>query len=158
MSTKAKQLEEFIDGLGLPNFKGREFTSYWSRTKNGVRNSVPHESLWLKIVPTLVVLQRFRTEIGSSITLLSTYRSAAYNKAIGGAAASFHMQFMAIDFDCQTGVAVDWASILRSYRGQNFQLPGIHGEYGFHGGIGVYIGRNFVHLDTRGSDSDWQVQ
>ena len=39
----ASELEEYIDGLGLTYFRGREFTPYWSRTcgSGGIRNSAP---------------------------------------------------------------------------------------------------------------------
>jgi hypothetical protein len=32
MATKAQQLEEFIDRLGLRHFKGSEYTPYWTKT------------------------------------------------------------------------------------------------------------------------------
>lgn len=105
--TKTERLEYFIDGLNLPNFKGKEFTPYWSRMRNGVRNSVPPEALWPNIVRTLVVLQALRTDLGASIGLTSTYRSPAYNTAIAGAGGSYHMHFIAIDFTCVSGRPAD---------------------------------------------------
>lgn len=149
----SRDFELFVDGLSLPNFRGREFTPYWSRVRSGVRNGVPPESLWNNIVPTLVVLQKLRTELGVWITLTSTYRRPAYNRAIAGAGASFHMDFKAIDFSCATGSPSDWARSLKGYRGQAFDLPGIHGDYIFRGGVGIYD--TFVHIDTRGWDANW---
>jgi N-acetylmuramoyl-L-alanine amidase len=153
--TKAQLLEKFIDNLSLPNFQGAEFTPYWSKVRNGQKNLVPPDSLWLNVVPTLVVIQRLRTELGVPISINSSYRSPAYNMAIGGAAASFHIKFMAIDFHCKSGTAQDWGQKLKSYRGDQFDLPGVHGSFAFYGGIGIYPTQNFVHLDTRGSDADW---
>ena len=151
--TKSEQHEFFIDGLGLPNFKGKEFTPYWSRTRNGVKNSLPPEALWPNIIRTLVVLQALRTDLGSSISLLSTYRSPAYNTAIAGAGASFHMEYKAIDFTCASGTPADWARKLKSYRGKKFTVPGMNESYVFRGGVGLYP--TFVHVDTRGTDANW---
>lgn len=146
-------LEQFIDGFGLPNFRGSEFTPYWSRRRNGVSNSVPPRVLWPNIAPTLAVLQSFRSEFGSIVRLSSTYRSVPYNNAIGGAGESQHTQFRAIDFICHTGTPSAWANLLKSYRGRNFTNPQTGDDFVFRGGIGVY--RTFVHIDTRGYDADW---
>jgi len=153
MGTKAQQFEEFIDRLGLRHFKGSEFTPYWSRVTKGVKNSVPPESLWTNIIPTIIILDEFREQLGSAITLLSTYRSPAYNTAVGGEPASFHMKFRAIDFSCGNGSPLEWAKTLRSWRGKKFSLPRNSGEFEFRGGIGKYP--TFVHVDTRGQDANW---
>jgi len=154
--SSADQLEKFIDGLGLTHFKGREFTPYWSRIKNNVSNSVPPKSLWPNIARTLVLLDRFRSEIGVPVRLLSTYRDFDYNKAIGGAGGSMHMEFRAIDFTCASGTPASWAQKLRGYRGQVFRDPHTGDDFRFRGGIGVYPNSHFVHIDTRGNDADWQ--
>jgi hypothetical protein len=151
----AAVVEAFIDRLGFPHFKGSEFTPYWSRVRNGVKNSAPPEELWKNIVPTLAVLERFRTEFGSPVTLLSTYRSPKYNKAVGGAAKSQHEQFSAIDFTCRTGKPKQWAELLRSFRGKQFQNPHTGESFTFRGGVGIYVASHFVHVDTRGKDADW---
>jgi hypothetical protein len=151
----ATRFEQFIDGLGLPNFSGAEFTPYWSRVRNGVRNSAPPERLWANIVPTLAVLQRFRTEFGRPVQLLSTYRSPDYNRAVGGATGSMHKEFRAIDFTVSAGNPTQWAKVLRGYRGKTFRDPHRGQDFTFRGGIGIYTSSNFVHVDTRGNDVDW---
>ena len=153
MPTKAEQHEEFIDRLGLRHFNGAEFTPYWSRTRNGVKNSVPHESLWPNIIPTLIVLDELRETLGAVITLTSTYRSPAYNAAIKGEPGSFHMKYRAIDFQCASGSPSQWAQRLKSFRGRSFTLPGNGGTFAFRGGVGLYP--TFVHVDTRGTDANW---
>ncbi len=150
-----KDFEQFIDRLELRYFKGSEFTPYWNRVKNGVSNSVPPISLWNNIINTIVILDALRHEIGASITMLSTYRSPRYNTAVGGEPASFHMKFMAIDFNCSEGTPLSWATQLREWRGKSFDLPGNAGSFVFHGGIGVYTNDSFVHVDTRGYDKNW---
>jgi len=147
--TKSQQLEQFIDGLGLRYFKGKEFTPYWSRTKRGVRNSVPPEALWPNIITTLLVLDEIRHRLGAGVTLCSTYRSPAYNAKLEGASkASFHMRFNAIDFSCSKGTPKEWAALARRLSGSMIDLPGGQGTFKFIGGIGTYP--TFVHIDTRG--------
>ena len=153
--TKSENLELMIDSLNLPNFRGRELTPYWSRTRGGVKNSIPPEALWMNIIPTLVVLQEFRTQYGSPISLIGTYRSPEYNRAVGGAGGSLHMQFLVIDFQCEEGTAMEWARLLRSFRGQRFQISGMHGKFTFTGGIGTYRADNFVHIDCRTKNQNW---
>ena len=150
--TKAKQLEQFIDSIGLRYFKGREFTPYWSRVRKGVKNSVPHESLWPNIAQTLIVADAVRHKLGAPMTVTSSYRSPAYNAAVGGAPASLHLRFNALDLSCSNpGKA---AAIADSLRGMKFVSPASGGgTFEFRGGIGTYP--TFVHLDTRGHDADW---
>lgn len=147
-------LEQFLDHLGLVHFKGKEFTPYWSRYRGKVQNSCPPEALWHKIIPTLVVLDAIREALNAPIELLSTYRSPAYNAAVGGEAGSFHMRFMAVDFTADCG-ARELHRLAKSMRGRLFKLPGNLGNFRYAGGIGLYVGSNFVHIDCRGTDANW---
>jgi len=150
--TKVQQLEQFIDSLGLRYFKGREFTPYWSRVKNGVKNSIPHESLWPNIVQTLIIADEVRHKLGAPMAVTSSYRSPAYNKAVGGAPASLHLRFNALDLSCSSPAKA--AAIADSLRGKVFANPTSGGgTFIFAGGIGTYP--SFVHIDTRGYDADW---
>jgi hypothetical protein len=150
--TLSSALETYIDGLGLQYFKGRELTPYWSRSCGNIRNSVPPQNLWTNIAPTLTVLNRLRRDLKGAITITSSYRDSDYNACVGGVSNSQHRFFMAVDFVAKTGTPAVWAAKLRSYRGQQFTIPGI-GNYTFKGGIGTYS--SFVHLDTRGYNADW---
>lgn len=155
-STPEKELEALIDSWKLPNFRGAEFTPYWSKVRDGVRNSMPPRELWSAIARTLAALQRLRTDLGAPISLTSTYRSTAYNAVIGGEPNSYHTKFLAIDFTCSAGDPEEWGERLRSYRGKRFIDPATKKTFTFRGGVGIYSSRNFVHLDTRGYDSDWR--
>lgn len=148
----AVELEHFIDGLGLRWFKGKEFTPYWSRTRGSVRNSIPPEALWPNIVKTLIVVDEMREIIGKPIGVTSSYRSPAYNRAVGGEPMSYHMQFKALDIHSPVGPAI-LAKTARLLRGKRFDLPGNAGSFTFRGGIGTYP--TFVHVDTRGYDANW---
>jgi uncharacterized protein YcbK (DUF882 family) len=145
-------LEEFIDSLGLRHFKGKEFTPYWSRVRNGVKNSEPPRELWENIIPTLVVLDELRERTGKPISLLSTYRNPNYNRVVGGATQSHHKNFNAIDFT--GGLAPsEYARILKGMRNERFVNPLTGKKFTFLGGVGKYPG--FTHLDTRGHNADW---
>jgi len=146
--------EAFVDRLKLRHFRGAEFTEYWTRTRKGVSNSLPADSLWPNIIPTLIVLDEIREQAGEAVTILSTYRSPRYNAAVGGEPASFHMRFMAIDFTANAG-AKRLHEIAQSLRGRKFKLP-VRGEFTFNGGIGLYVRSNFVHIDCRNYAANWK--
>lgn len=139
----------YVQSLGLKYFKPYEFLVMGHQHANpnspafGL-NKKPPQKLWPKIAPTARILDRARELLGAPIVTLSVYRSPDYNKKIGGATRSEHMNFTAIDFlvKASSGPA-EWAGVLREMRQSGL----------FKGGIGVY--RSFVHVDTRGSDSDW---
>ena len=150
-----RDLEAFIDGLELRHFRGAEFTPYWSRKRGSIQNTCPHESLWPNIVPTLMLLDEIRARMAAPITLLSTYRSPAYNRAVGGEPNSFHMQFRAIDWTCTRGNPKSWRDLAASLRGTKFKLPGNGGSFVFRGGVGRYDESHFLHIDTRGYDANW---
>lgn len=150
--TQEQKLEEYIDSLGLRYFKGKELTPYWSRTRGGVSNSCPPEELWPNIVRTLVVLDEVRHLVGQSIRLTSTYRDPDYNRAVGGERMSYHMKFMAIDFQGGKGPLGN-AFIAKSLRGKRFKNPITGKSFTFAGGIGRYP--TFVHIDTRGVNASW---
>ena len=143
----------FIDRLDLRHFTGKEFAAYADCTRNGVKNSVPPEGLWLNIVPTLLVIDEVRERAGSSITLTSAYRSPAYNQAVGGERMSFHMKNQATDIQCAAMKASELWKIVVSLRGKKFRFPDNGGDFIFKGGIGKYP--SFVHVDTRGYNANW---
>jgi hypothetical protein len=152
MSDLELELEAFIDSLDLRYFKGSELTPYWSRKRGDVSNSCPPKELWGNIVPTLVVLDEIRHMMDFPITLTSTYRSKEYNAAVGGEKKSYHMSFMAIDFQGGRGPSVN-AKAAKLLRGKVFKNPDTRKKFTFAGGIGKY--RTFVHIDTRGFDANW---
>jgi uncharacterized protein YcbK (DUF882 family) len=152
MSNQA-QLAAFIDRLGLKHFKGKEVAEYAGRMRGRVKNSVPHESLWPAIIPTLVVANELREVIGVPLKITSAYRSPAYNAAVGGETASYHMKFMALDLIPVGESAAALALAARRLRGKTFQIPGSNSRFTFKGGVGRYP--TFVHIDTRNYAADW---
>lgn len=144
---------------GLPNFSGDEVTRLLYNSCRGLQNSVPPSTVWNNIAPTLAVLQRLRTDLGTSVNLTSVYRHPDYNECVGGVENSFHSlrsdnkSMTAIDFYANSGNPRAWTTKLRSYRGQTFTNPATGGTFTFAGGIGTY--GTFTHIDTRGYNSNF---
>ena len=94
------------------------------------------------------VLQNIRDYFGEPVVITSAYRTAAHNKAVGGAAYSQHLYGKAADIRV-TGISVEqvaaYAETLLNGRG----------------GIGIYppgLGRanGWVHVDVRAAKSRWK--
>lgn len=141
----AQSFTDWFNQQGIRHFSAGEFTSYFAARRNGVRNSVPPKKLWPNILPTLRVVDALRESLGKPCTILSSYRSPDYNRAVGGATKSQHLDFNALDitFDGVSPVRVH--AVLKSWRDQGK----------FSGGLGLYRQSGFVHIDTRGVNADW---
>ena len=86
------------------------------------------------------LLQKIRNHFKTPVTITSGYRTAAYNKAVGGAANSQHCLGTAADIVI-SGVAPLEIAQYAEYLMQNS------------GGIGLYS--NFTHVDVRQNKSRW---
>lgn len=126
------------------HFRAAEFTAYFHVTRRGVTNSEPPPQLWPNIVPTLRIVDGLRAALGVPVTILSSYRSPAYNAAIGDAAPkSQHLQFRALD------IAVAGKTPRQVFD----QLAAWRAAGRFTGGLGLYP--SFVHIDTRWTNATW---
>ena len=134
---------KFLKGLKLRHFRPNEITSYAHRAVGGISNSLPPEIIWNNIVQTLWIADQLRESLKVPITLTSIYRSPEYNRAVGGARASFHMENKAIDL--QSSQASPQKIFNRLVK---FRDAGV-----FRGGLGKY--NTFVHIDTRGRNATW---
>ena len=93
------------------------------------------------ISPDLVkVLQKIRNHFGKPVNINSGYRTATYNKKVGGATYSQHLYGTAADITV-SGVepkkVAEYAETLMPNKG----------------GIGIY--KTFVHIDVRAVKSRW---
>ena len=88
------------------------------------------------------VLQAIRDHFGVPVVITSGYRTAAHNRAVGGAVYSQHQYGRAADIRV-SGVPVEQ---LAAYA--ETLLPGT-------GGIGRYPAKGFVHVDVRKAKSRW---
>ncbi len=82
------------------------------------------------------VLEPMRKKLGRPLTITSGFRSHAYNAEIGGAPGSQHTQGIAAD----VALGGDTACLVAAAVASTLQACG---------GIGVYPGRGFVHVDIR---------
>jgi uncharacterized protein YcbK (DUF882 family) len=95
-------------------------------------------------------LEPLRRKYGS-VTVNSGFRTAAYNRRIGGASQSFHIYTIhdgndqAADITCARGTPADWHRTLNWIRQH---------KRGGKGGLGLY--RTFVHCDIRDYKADWR--
>ena len=128
------------------HFNAREFTRYFGAVRSGVKNSEPPQWLWKNLVPTLRIVDELRESFGKPCTILSSYRSPDYNRTVGGASRSQHLQFNALDitFDGVSARAV-YDRLLQWRR-----------EGRFTGGLGYYPSSGFVHIDTRDYNATWR--
>lgn len=92
------------------------------------------------------------------VTVLSGFRTEAYNDAVGGERASYHRygirnvgSGVAADVRPARGRPSDWAAWARERR----RRPGLWLVKNARGGVGQYDGSAFVHLDT-GPRRDWR--
>jgi len=107
------------------------------------KDGTPYPRAWIdtRLLPLCAeVLQPVRNRVGASIPVLSGFRTDAYNRKIGGARLSQHVQGRAADLRPPKGwtAARLHALILEMYN--DGELPRL-------GGLGLYPG--FVHVDVR---------
>jgi N-acetylmuramoyl-L-alanine amidase len=141
--------EDFVAGLGLRYFSATELLFLGNSNASGKckgRNAPPPRSRWNNIANTAKMLDEIRERIGHPVKILSGYRNDAYNNCIKGEPGSLHTRYNAIDWTSSGRTVNEWHEIAQQVRSENPV---------FMGGIGRYDSKNFVHIDTRGTQSDW---
>ncbi len=143
----AKQIEQFdkwVESLGLKHYAPHEVrflgNSHYASGKAQGKNGLPPKELRSRLEPVLLAADEARERLGSTIIILSAYRTPEYNKAIGGAKKSRHMESDALDLAAPKSTAAKLHAVLKQLRTEGY----------FTGGIGKYP--NFVHIDNRGTD------
>ncbi|MES0863270.1 D-Ala-D-Ala carboxypeptidase family metallohydrolase [Ruegeria sp. SCPT10] len=130
----------------IQHFNWRELLEKGTNNTGVGLNTDPPRELYQNVVPLVNALDRIRKELGAPIQLISVYRSPEYNRHVGGATSSRHMQFDAADFRVLGGGAGNsgrWSKVAKKLRSTG----------AFRGGVGIYP--TFVHIDTRGKNADW---
>jgi N-acetylmuramoyl-L-alanine amidase len=137
---------EWFTAQGFRHFGATEFESYFAAQRKGVTNSPPPQRLWKNIVPALRIVDELRESLGKPCRILSSYRSAVYNKTVGGVPLSQHRNFTALD------ISFNGVSPKKVYdRLLEWRKAGK-----FTGGLGIYPSSGFVHIDTRARNSTWR--
>lgn len=85
-------------------------------------------------------LEHLRRLAGAPVLVNSGYRCPNHNRAVGGAANSYHLIGMAADIRV-SGLAVENLAAL--------------GEQAGFDGIGLYQQQGFIHVDVRGWRARW---
>jgi hypothetical protein len=83
-------------------------------------------------------LQELRSLIGKPFHVNSAYRSPEYNRFVGGASRSKHMEGIAFDISMHNQNRTEFVRLVR--------------QFGFNG-IGHY--GTFTHIDTRPNQAEW---
>lgn len=141
--TVTGKLSGLIAAACVKHFTAEEVLTLGAAHSSNGLNTLPPLSIVHQIIPTLVVVDELRKHLGSPVTILSGYRSGGYNKAIGGARGSMHLQFRALDIAAKHHTAEKVWSILKRWRDQGLWT----------GGLGKYD--TFVHIDDRSANADW---
>lgn len=146
-----KAIEEFdawVETLNLRHIKPHEVrflgNAHYSAGKAAGLNTLPPKSMRARLVPVLRAADEARERLGAGLIILSSYRSPAYNAAIGGAKASRHMQCDALDVAVPKLPVTKLRAMLKQLRKEGY----------FKGGLGLKY-PNFVHLDNRGTNVDF---
>lgn len=133
-----------------------QFADWWERLRLPIRYFRPHEmfakgdehpelwtpppqSLWLNIVPTVLIAQVIRHEFGYPLKVTSAYRNPDHNRAVGGVRHSEHLAFRALDLVPIGGQAHELFYTAIELLGS--------GPLAWDGGLGRYSWG--IHIDTR---------
>ena len=87
-----------LENLRRPNFKPEDFVRSETAKQKGIDNT-PNQNQLIAGMVLADKMQELRNKINLPIIISSGFRSAELNKAIGGAPSSWHMQFLACDFN-----------------------------------------------------------
>lgn len=94
-------LQMMLDAKGVNFFTAAELLTLGAAHTRTGKNTLPPFHVLGNIIRTAQLADAIREEIGRPIVVLSGYRSPAHNRAIGGADASRHMWFQALDLTCR---------------------------------------------------------
>lgn len=136
-------LQMMLDAKGVKHFTAAEMLTLGAAHKRTGKNTLPPFHILSNIVKTAVLADAIREEVGRPLAVLSGYRSPAHNKAIGGAEASRHMWFQALDLSCRDVPA-----------GELFRIADKLAKWKrLQCGIGLYEWG--IHIDTGWHDRRW---
>lgn len=135
----------YISALKLQRIQPKQVIEAHAKSKGSVWNILPPKSWWPRMAYTLRIADRIALEMNASeVEIVSAYRSPAYNAHCEGAASgSWHQANVAVDIKFPMAASQVTAAS-RSLRDRGL----------FKGGVGGYP--DFTHVDTRGTNINWQ--
>jgi hypothetical protein len=136
------ELQSYIEAHGVKYFRADE-VCWLPRLQKHV---VPDEELWGNSIPTLKLCDAIREAWGAPVHVLSGYRPMAYNRAVGGANSSQHLQFRAFDLKPANGKVAEFRRLVQrivlQWRAEGNQV-----------GLGLYP--SFCHIDVGYKTRSW---
>lgn len=99
----------------------------------------------IRLIELAMNLEKLRAFLGAPISITSGYRTEAYNKKVGGAPHSQHVQGLAADIHVQ-GLSPEQVAAKIEELIANGDMK--------QGGLGIY--RSWVHYDIRGVRARWR--
>lgn len=149
-----REFDAVLVAWGCPNFSARELWRVNDRRGSEPELQIPRRELWPHMRETVQIAQRARDRWGGPIRVQCGYRSPLYNVRCGGAKASLHMQYNALDVRPPTyGPGRDWAAWCDLVTAE---VEALHA-----GGVTVGLGRyhdpdlRFVHIDVGLRAHNW---
>jgi len=121
-------------------------TTHFTRQEFDCEDGTAYPATWIesRLRPLCEALEIIRAATGKPMTIFSGYRTPEWNKKVGGASRSKHMDGIACDIKLEgMGIKKLYEFIDRLQRANI--IP--------RGGLGLY--NSFVHYDTRGHISRW---
>lgn len=109
-------------------------------------NTLPREK-WANAIRALLAADHIRQEWGSPVIVVSGYRSDAYNRLVGGAARSRHVEGDALDLRPVSGSLDDFGSLCA-------RVLAWYENRGVTTGFKRYS--SFVHIDIGGRARSWR--
>lgn len=131
-----------LDNRGIKYFTAEECLYLGASNSKYKNNNIPPNELWDNFWPTIVLADELRSRVGKSIKVTSGYRSPAYNRSVGGARNSQHVQFRALDLSAPKITLKAMHKELLAMRNEGHKIA-----------VGRYP--SFIHIDTRGSNVSW---
>lgn len=129
----------------LNKYEINNFTEHEIRQ---VSSEIPEE-LYENAIPTLLVIQKMREELGFPMTFNSAYRDKEKNKEVGGSKTSLHMKFNAFDTRPVSNDPYELALMQEWLLKAKYDV--VYNDIAIsqrHMGIGLYD--TFLHIDSRG--------
>jgi hypothetical protein len=134
-------LTALLNKYGINHFSEHEL-------RKASSDPIPEE-LFINIIPTLLIADKMRKDLGFPICINSAYRNAEHNKKVGGSETSLHLQFNALDIR-PCGYDKEKLKMMKDYLRHQAEAV-FNGDVidGFVMGIGWNYD-SFIHIDTRG--------